>query len=270
MFDTSIKAAHALLDNCPVALLLTAENGTVCGFNQAFRALMGDAADMLQEETQPDALIAPLLGPGSVMSWIMPDGDERWLTVESTLLEDAPGITARFFTDVTEKLRLKKERDTLQARLREQSIKDEQLPSLLSRYGIQHSLEPMVSRSRRYNSPLSIITMGGETTGDRHSKLREIVQLLSDQTRWADLVGCNANHDFILVLQETTQDSALILVDKLAAQITRLNEAAETPVAACYGVTCCQKNDDAASMLERAESALTEARRNDSGTSIAM
>jgi len=49
-----------------------------------------------------------------------------------------------------------------------------------------------------------------------------------------------------------------------------MNEAAETPVTACYGVTQCQKNDDAASMLERAESALTEARRNDSGTSIAI
>jgi len=270
MFDTSIKAAHALLDNCPVALLLTTENGTVYGFNQAFRTLLGDAADMLKETPQPDALIAPLLGPGTVMSWIMPDGDERWLAVDSTPLEDAPGITARFFTDVTEKLRLKKERDALQAVLKEQSIKDDQLPSLLSRYGIQLSLEPMVSRSRRYNSPLSIITMGVEIAGDRHSTLREIVQLLSDQTRWADLVGCNANHDFILVLQETTQDSALILVDKLAAQIARLNETTKTPVATCYGVTRCQKNDDAASMLERAESALTEARRNDSGTSIAM
>ena len=270
MFDTSIKAAHALLENCPVALLLTAENGTVCGFNQAFRALVGDAAEMLQESPQPDALIAPLLGPGTVTSWIMPDGDERWLAIESAPLEDAPGITVRFFTDITEKLRLKKERDALQARLREQSIKDEQLPSLLSRYGIQHSLEPMVSRSRRYNSPLSIITMGVETAGDRHSMLREIVQLLRDQTRWADLVGCNANHDFILILQETTQDSALILVDKLAAQIARLNETTGTPVAACYGVTRCQKNDDAASILERAESALTEARRNDSGTSIAL
>ena len=83
-------------------------------------------------------------------------------------------------------------------------------------------------------------------------------------------MGCNASHDFILVLQETTQDSALILVDKLAAQIDRVNATAATPVSACYGVTQCQKNDDAVSMLERAESALTEARRNDSGTSIAI
>ena len=73
-----------------------------------------------------------------------------------------------------------------------------------------------------------------------------------------------------MVLQETTQDSALVLVDKLAAHIERINETADNPVVACFGVTQCQKNDDAASMLERAESALVEARRNDSGTSIAI
>jgi len=270
MYDISLKTAHALLDNCPVALLLVAENGDIRGFNPAFRTLVGAAADTLQAASQPDGLIGPLLGPDTLISWIMPDGDERWLAVDTASIEDTPAITARFFTDVTEKRRLKEERDALRVRLGEQSIKDEQLPSLLSRYGIQISLEPMVSRSRRYNSPLSILTMGIATAGDRDQTLKNIVQLLSDQTRWADLVGCNADHDFILVLQETTQDSALTLVDKLAAQIARMNEAAETPVTACYGVTQCQKNDDAASMLERAESALTEARRNDSGTSIAI
>ena len=110
---------------------------------------------------------------------------------------------------------------------------------------------------------------GNDTDGDRDKTLRHIVSLLSDQTRWADLVGCNANQDFILALQETTQDAALVLVDKLAAQIKRLNESADSPVSACFGVTQCQKNDDAVSMLERAESALAEARRNDSGTFVA-
>lgn len=270
MYETSLKAAHSLLDSCPVALLLVAENGDIRGFNPAFRALLGDAADTLQEAPQTDGLIAPLLGPGTVINWIMPDGDERWLAINTASVADAPGITARFYTDVTEKLRLKKERDVLQGKLGEQSIKDNQFTSLLSRYGAQISLEPMVSRSRRYNSPLSIITMGIETAGDRDQILRKIVYLLSDQTRWSDLLGCNARHDFILVLQETTQDSALILVDKLAAQIARMNESAANPVVACFGITQCQKNDDAATMLERAESALAEARRNDNGTAIAI
>ena len=270
MHDIPLQTARALLDNCPLALLLVSDDGTICGFNRAFRTLVGDAADTLRHASQPDGLITPLLGPGTVINWIMPDGDERWLAVSITPLEEAPGLSARFYTDVTEKLRFKKQRDSLQTRLAEESLKDGLLTSLLSRYGIQISIEPMVSRSRRYNAHLSIVTMGIETDGDRDKTLRNIVSLLSDQTRWADLVGCNANRDFILVLQETTQDSALVLVDKLAVQIERLNESADNRVSACFGVTQCQKNDDAVSMLERAESALADARSNESGTSIAI
>jgi GGDEF domain-containing protein len=270
LYETSLTAAHSLLDSCPVALLLLAENGDICGYNPAFGALLGDAAAAQEGMLQPDGLLAPLLGPGTVINWIMPDGDERWLAIDTAAIEDTPGITARFYTDVTEKLRLKKERDALQEKLGEQAIRDARFTRLLSRYGVQVALEPMVSRSRRYNNPLSIITMGIDTAGDRDRTLGKVVHLLSDQTRWSDLVGCNSSHDFILVLQESTRDAALRLVDKLAAEITRMNEAAAIPIVACYGVTECQKNDDATAMLERAESALTEARRNDSGTAIAL
>ena len=268
MHDLNLQTAQALLENCPLALLLVSDDGAICGFNSAFRTLVGDAADTLNDAAQPDGLITPLLGPGTLVNWIMPDGDERWLAVSIMTLEDAPGLTVRFYTDVTEKLRLKKERDSLHTRLAEETLKDDLLPSLLSRYGLQICIEPMVSRSRRYNAPLSIITMGIETHGDRHTALRKIVSLLSDQTRWADLAGCNASHDFILVLQETSQDSALVLVDKLAAHVKRLNETADKPVTACFGITQCEKNDNAVSILERAESALAEACRNDSGTAI--
>jgi len=270
MRDLSHSAALSLLQGNPTAILLIDDSGKIQGFNNAFAALLGEAATTLKGASPADGLVTTLLGPGTVINWIMPDGDERWLAVESHTIDAAPGTTARFYQDVTEKLRLKKERDALQEELRKQTLKDEQLPGLYSRYGIEVSLQPLVSRSRRYNTPLSLVCIGIDTSKERDKAVTKISYLLKDQTRWADLVGCNASHDFILVLQETTQDSALILVDKLVAQIARLNETAETPVAACYGVTRCQKNDDAASMLERAESALTEARRNDSGTSIAI
>ena len=270
MHDITLPIAHALLDNCPLGLLLVSDDGVVRGFNQAFRNLVGDAADTLKNATRPDDLITPLLGPASVINWITPDGDERWLAVSITALAETPGLTARFYTDVTEKLRFKKERDSLQTRFAEESLKDSRLTSLLSRYGIQISLEPMVSRSRRYNTHLSIVTMGIETDRDRNNTLRNIVSLLSDQTRWADLIGCNANQDFILGLPETTQDSALLLVDKLATQIERLSASAENRINARFGVTQCQKNDDAVSMLERAESALAEAHSHESGTVIAI
>ena len=98
----------------------------------------------------------------------------------------------------------------------------------------------------------------------------QVSYLLKDQTRWADLVGCNHDGEFILILQETTQDSALLLVEKLTAHLKRISEDRGTPIGASYGITQCQKNDDAELILERAEGALAEARNNQSGTAIAV
>lgn len=270
MKDLSQSAAQSLLQSCPIAMLLIGDNGKIQGFNSAFAALVGESAATLKGASQEDELLASLLGSGTVINWIMPDGDERWFAVESIIIDAEPGVTARFYQDITEKLRLKKERDALQGELKKQSLKDEQLPGLLSRYGIQVSLDPLVSSSRRYNTPLSLVCVSVESDQDRDKAVTRISYLLKDQTRWSDLVGCNSDHDFIMVLQETTQDSAMQLVDKLSARITELNTSAESQIHACFGVTQCQRNDDAESMLERAESALSEARQNGSGCSVAV
>jgi diguanylate cyclase (GGDEF)-like protein len=265
MKDPVLQKTLALLDACPVAMLVTGGDGNILGCNQAFTTLVGaDAA------TLPAELLAPLLGHGTLVNWIMPDGDQRWLTVETTGIADIPGSSARFYIDVTEKLQLRKERDTLAGRLRKQALRDERLTGLLSRHGMLVSLEPLVARSRRYNSALSVIAMGIDSDQDRDQALTRVAFLLRDQTRWADLVGCTGTHDFIMILQETSQDSALQLVEKLAAHIERMNVASGEQLSACYGITQCQKNDDVESLLERAESALAEARNNTSGTTITL
>jgi GGDEF domain-containing protein len=265
-----LKEALALLDSCPLAMLLLESDGSIRGFNRAFAALTGESTGILTDASQPEGLLAPLLGQGTLINWIMPDGDERWLAVETVELEGAAGVIARFYLDITEKLRLKKERDTLEHELREQALKDSLLTSLLSRHGMSVSLAPLVARSRRYNSPLSVVTVGIQTDQDRTKALTRFAYMLNDQTRWADLVGVNDNHDFILILQETTRDSALRLVEKLAEQIASMNASSGTPLDARYGITQCQMNDDVESILVRAEAALAEARQNDSGTSIAV
>jgi diguanylate cyclase (GGDEF)-like protein len=186
------------------------------------------------------------------------------------VIDDAPGAVARFFLDITDRIRLRNERDVLVDELRRQALKDEFLTSLLSQHGVLVALEPLVARSRRYNSPLSVITMNIATDQERNQALVRIAYLLNDQTRWADLVGCTPGHDFILILQETTRDAALRLVDKLDSHLARMNADTDTPILACYGVTDCHKNDNAESMLKRAEAALTEACAQRGGTAIAI
>jgi diguanylate cyclase (GGDEF)-like protein len=265
--DLTLAETTTLLDRCPLALLLTDDAGNVRGFNQAFTRLVGDTAmlDVSHEDLGSTGLLNPLLGPDTLISWIMPDGDERWLAMETTVLN---AITARFYQDVTEKLRLRKERDNCSEKLKDHSLRDDLLTSLLNRRGILVSLEPLVARSRRYNSPLAVIALGLQTDQVQDKALVKVSYLLKDQTRWADLVGCNEQHDFLLILQETTRDSALLLVDKLAEHLKRTSEGQPAPLTVFYGVTHYRKNDDAESLLERAESALMEARNNPSGKAI--
>ncbi|UCC56306.1 MAG: diguanylate cyclase [Gammaproteobacteria bacterium] len=266
----TLGEATTLLDTCPLALLLITDDGQLHGYNDAFAALLGDAATELVNsagDIRSDSLLAPLLGQDTLINWVMPDGDERWLAVETTIMN---GLTARYYQDVTEKLRLKRERDNYSRELKDLTLQDERLTSLLNRRGILVSLDPLVARSRRYNSPLSVIVMGLQADRERDKALVKVSYLLKDQTRWADLVGCNADQDFILILQETTQDAALLLVDKLSGQLARMSEGQPDALTACYGITACQKNDNAEEMLGRAEAALQEARTNQSGTAIAV
>jgi diguanylate cyclase (GGDEF)-like protein len=269
----ALEEACTLLDACPLAILLIDNAGQLRGFNAAFAELLGDAATSIRDsatDLRNDSLLAPLLGQGTLVNWVMPDGDARWLAVNSIPLDGNTGGTARFYQDVTEKLRHKQERDALSNELREQSLKDAELTSLLSRHGALVSLEPLVARSRRYNSPLSIVVMGLNDRTAQQRTLMKVSYLLKDQTRWADLVGCTGAHEFILILQETTQDSALQLINKLSEHLGHISDDQANPMSACYGVTQCQKNDNARSLLERAESALIEASNNDSGIAIAV
>jgi len=267
----TLEEAAALLDACPVAVLLLDASGSIRACNRAFASLMAVVSDttaIAPEELRKEGLLEPLLGSGTLVNWIMPDGDERWLAVDSRTLTGAYGGTARFYVDVTEKLRLRKERDGLRAELKQFSLKDETLTSLMNRRGLLHSLEPLVARSRRYDSPLSIIAMGVEAQQERPKLLVKISYLLRDQTRWADLLGCNDDYDFLLILQETKLESALRLVEKLTAQLKHVSASASSPVSAYYGVTHCQHDDDAEALLERAEAALGEARTQCTGTVI--
>jgi len=260
--------ALTLLDTCPMAMLLIGQDNIIRGYNQAFTALTGMMTGTLDSAMQQQ-LLAPLLGEGTIINWVTPDGDEHWLSLETVTLGNT-GVSARFYHDITENLRLKKERDALAAELSEQSLNDGHLTSLLSRHGILVSMGPLVARSRRYNSPLSVIAMSVDTAQERDTTLHRLSLLLKDQTRWADLVGCNSEGAFILVLQEATRDSALQLVEKLSARLETMNADASDPVVASYGIAECDKSDDAISLLERAEAALTEAQNSDSHTSIAM
>jgi GGDEF domain-containing protein len=268
MKNLALHEALQLLDSCPMPMVVCDTRGWIRACNRAFAELAGSRPDHLAGA--PDAMIQPLLGASDVLQWIMPDGSERWLAVRQLEIDAPAGDTVRYYVDVTEPLRLRRERDALAAQLRTSATHDGEFISLLSRQGLLAALIPLVARSRRYNSPLAVIALAVHSEPDsaRDVALRHMASLLRDQTRWADVVGCNEARNFVLLLQESGRDAALQLVDKLSLHIERMNAGAAYRLSARYGITEYQKNDDADSLLERAESALQEAGRHESGRSI--
>ena len=263
------ESALQLLKHMSQPMLLLDNSGTVCGFNHAFQALVGENSADAEDITLDPGLLQPLLGTSTLVNWIMPNGDECWLAIEIVNVPGMPDTQARFYSDITEKLRLREERDALQQELAEQALYDPDIHSLLSRRGLLVSLAPLVARCRRYNNPLSIIALSTMQSDGQPAMLAEITGMLRDQTRWADLVGLNNDKAFILVLQETARDAAMQMVEKLSSEVASLVDGDTTQLAARYGITECRKNDDADSFLERAEQALAEAADNDSGRAIA-
>jgi PAS domain-containing protein len=62
MKDVPLHEALSLLDLCPMAMLLE-EDGRIRTYNQAFSALLGEAADGLVRGAPPDDLVTPQLDP---------------------------------------------------------------------------------------------------------------------------------------------------------------------------------------------------------------
>jgi len=120
-------------------------------------------------------------------------------------------------------------------------------------------LDYEVSRSRRYDNPLSllkshvIITKKPNYLSDEN--IHQVIKnTLMGELRWADMVG-NTQHDsYLMVLPETPKEALIILknkiLDAITTQLAILSPDIESIVA--FGSAHWQKHDDSKNMLNRA------------------
>ncbi|MFQ5642801.1 MAG: GGDEF domain-containing protein [Thiogranum sp.] len=272
--NLSPKHAVAIVDNCPFAVVLMDRQGCVCGYNRAFEKLVGrvQASDLRGRE--PAQLgnhpVRVLLGRETFINWTDRNHTERHFEVHCIDLPGEGYEQARLFIDVSKQVELEQAHATLNDELKQHVLTDT-VTGLLNSRGIMLALEPQVARSRRYNSAMSVIMMEVHCDTGKEQLLLHIARLLKDQLRWADLIGCNEHHEFILVLPETTEQSAMQLAGKLARRLAETDdEFSAGSLSTCYGVAGWRKKDNASTLLKRAGMALSEARSRQSGHSIAL
>lgn len=252
---------EAILQHCPVGALTVDGRGRTLWANAALADLVGQAPERLVGLTANGALppeLQALLGAETSIQLTGGDGGVRHLQRTRIPLEaGGAAVELHYFIDETERLRLSAECAGLRRELEALRLQEPET-GLMSRRALMLVLEPQVSRSRRYENPLALALLQAEFAAGREPEgARAVGQLLRDQLRWADLVGRDDDGSFVLVLPETDRGAAIGLTDKLAAALAR----DERIGAVFFGVTEWNRTDNAAGLLQRARSALDQARR---------
>lgn len=258
----------------PTGILLLDNQGRVSWVNDALGEMLGKdrCAQLLNKHS--DEVPGPLSALFDLNTTLHLPGDELhedlWLMGHQQALPDDAG-QAQYFVDITPLHWLMQERDQLRDELNDVIMVDSET-GMRNRKGLYYSLEPQLSRSRRYDRPLTIILLRLDCLDrfrqqyqreDARPVLVTLSQLLSDQLRWADIVGRLNETDFLLVLPEIHADDASTVVDNLRQQLTKLTidepETEDFTITARFGIAEWRKGDDMSLLLMRARQMLDDA-----------
>ena len=213
---------------CPMGLMALNSKGYICGVNSVLEAITGLSAEHFlkhNRETLPSAIHRTLLGNDDLAHLHGP-GLERWLQRETRELQgaDDESITLLYFQDVTELHQLQQQNDHMARQLEELAITDT-LTGLTNRRALTQMLDAQITRSRRYQNPLSlalteILPQNSEAITD--DLILTVSNYLRDRLRWADVLGRWDDGRFMLMLPETSEEAARTLIENISNGVTDL------------------------------------------------
>jgi diguanylate cyclase (GGDEF)-like protein len=155
-----------------------------------------------------------------------------------------------------------------QEQLQQQVVTD-YLTGVLNRRGFMDIFEQEVTRSRRYNSPLSLIWFDldrfkqvndryGHHVGDEvlHATARQTEDLL----RQVDIFARMGGEEFCILLPETALPGALDVAEKLRQAFEQCDCSGEVGITASFGVGEYRPGEDGEQLLKRVDNALYRAK----------
>lgn len=266
-----LATAQLALESAPFGVMLVDSERRIAYANSAAQTILASAG---LKAARPDLgdlprpVIAQLFRPEANVDFKGPDGQTRSLHCACSAVAGSDS-TLHYLHDVTELSAITRDRDSLAEELARLSTRDS-LTSLPNHKALWQALEPLISRSRRYENPLTVVRLRIDTateldsahgTGTHDAVMVGLAQTLRDQVRWADLVGRFDDSEFLLILPETSADAAQNLVDKLRERIAELRFPStggeQFAIAPLFGVASWQKGDDGRLLLKRANERLS-------------
>jgi len=192
------------------------------------------------------------------------DGTPFELEWRTAPIRDAEGRTTHYIAvqrDVTAEQRL-------MGRLQRLADFDD-LTATLNRRPAEQTLRSEIKRAERHGTPLSTIMLDLDhfkAINDTHGHpaadevLKQLVRLISRRLRESDVMARWGGEEFLLVLPETDAAGAAQLAEATRAIIEDATFVYGIDVTISLGVTAYVNGDSVAAMIERADSALYEAK----------
>jgi len=261
-----------IIETSPIGLFLTDKDGTVKWLNPTLAHLLDTQLDNFigqSEQSVADNLKALFSEQGVVR---IESGTELGKQFICTRQPLDPEITTHihFVHDASSMYALFQERDELKNIIEEMKAVDP-VTGMPNYRAILGALEPQVSRSRRYGNVLSMIIVQltnlnelQKALGD--TKINELIiacsQMLNDQVRWADMIGHIDDHEFVLILPETSEQDTYKLKDILSERFAAIQIAdmAEKNlyINTDFGIVQWQKGMDVPLFIQTARDMLAE------------
>ncbi len=254
-----IQIDQTLLEHLPVGLVLIDTDGRIAWANEM-------VVQMLDSET--DGLVGLSLDelPKSARDLLTNEpklvavgNDRGWLKREA--YRDERGKQLLVLTDVSDQERLAEENSRLRQQVEDLKLTDD-LTGLPNKRAISQALDLHISRSRRYQNPLSTVLVhvdmhqpDGVQPLSTEPLILGVSRFLRDRLRWVDQIARWEDNLFLLVLPETNEVDARGLVDKIQTEQHSMllpETAAETRPRLAFGMACWNKGDDMRTLLRAA------------------
>lgn len=267
----SCKLVETCLRDCPCGVLVVDENGVIQQINRTLETMLSVSAEHWQGRTLDsitNPLYRPLFQDGGLIHLNGP-GITRELWLQCSL-SSSGGLTSRYFVDATETIRLRTENEHLQQQVQELTITDE-LTGLANRRALTGALNSQVTRSRRYNNPLSLAIIElYHPTDEQPAFDNQIIlatsRYLRDRLRWVDLIARWDDRRFVVLLPETNADDSRRLIEDISQcfQPEKVSDDARwQSLELRFGLAQWQKGNDSRLLMERAAEELTAGHETD-------
>ena len=155
---------------------------------------------------------------------------------------------------------------------RQGSPNRDRVTGVLNRIGLDLNLAMEMDRWSRSGLGFSIAMVQTDSLGriqqeegvvGANATLREVARTIGGQLRGTDVIGRFTDDLFLLILSQTTQEEALVVADRVSAEVSRLKLVTlAEPITLSIGITASAPNETIAQMLQRADQALLLARQN--------